>query len=420
MAKSVTRRLTKEDQRKFRTQLKAAAVEKDIETAYKELIQLALDPKGLEFAWSSPHNTDGVFSEIYGSNLFNSQRNDAIFYKNYAVLKLLLETKYKKDFKLTTVKFQTLLQAIYYLKEFKDNNEVLPNVVLIGDENECFVVSGSELEQYLSAELDWTIPASRAGTDPANQNFILQMIDKSGIKPYVFEVSSNELDLNAVIQCVVTYAQGLPLIKLKVTEKNIREAYEWFVNSVFHGLTKKYQPDVLVSIFIQSLTAAPDCYLVPSKQSLLHLVGNTTVPIDANAYIAFFSRFQKDYSVEEKRKITAIADRLIEETKRRFHGDFWTPTIWADKAQMVLEKELGSDYREKFVVWDCCCGSKNLTRDYGFKELYLSTIHQSELDLSKNFNTQACTFQMDFLNDDVNVNPNTRNNELSKIPPPII
>lgn len=417
MAWSFNHRLTKEEQKKFRRQLKAASAEKDVEIAYKDLIQLAFDSTGTEFNWSSPHNTDGVFSEIVGSNLFNTQKNDAIFYKNYAVIKLLLETKYKKDFRITTAQFQTLLQAIYYLKEFENNNEILPNVVLIGDENECFVVAGSSLEKYLSAQLDWKIPASKAGTDPANQSFILKLINTSGITPYVFEVSSSDLDLNTVIQCIASYAQGLPLIKLKVNEKNIRQCYEWFINSVFRWTIKKYQPDDLVSIFIQSLTAAPDCYLVPPAHQALHLVGNRTIPIDANAYIAFFSRFEKDYTSSEKREITAIADRLIEETKRRFHGDFWTPTIWADKAQEVLERQFGSDYRENFVVWDCCCGSKNLTRDYAFKELYLSTLHQSELDLSKVYNPKACTFQMDFLNDDLNISPNTKDYELSKTPP---
>lgn len=53
----------------------------------------------------------------------------------------------------------------------------------------------------------------------------------------------------------------------------------------------------------------------------------------------------------------------------------------------------------KIYVSSNCCGTKNLTRDYRFKELYCSTLEQAELDISKNYNKEATSFQFDFLND---------------------
>lgn len=53
------------------------------------------------------------------------------------------------------------------------------------------------------------------------------------------------------------------------------------------------------------------------------------------------------------------------------------------------------------MVWDCAAGVKNLTRDYQFEHLYSSTVHQSELDLSKQYNAYNYAFQYDFLNDDI-------------------
>ena len=97
--------------------------------------------------------------------------------------------------------------------------------------------------------------------------------------------------------------------------------------------------------------------------------------------------------------MTAISDRLIEDTNRRNKGEFYTPTLFVDYAHKMIEKELGSHWKENYVVWDCCCGTKNLTRDYRFKELYCSTLEQAELDISKNYNKEATSFQFDFLND---------------------
>lgn len=55
------------------------------------------------------------------------------------------------------------------------------------------------------------------------------------------------------------------------------------------------------------------------------------------------------------------------------------------------------------TVFSGNCGIGNLTRDYKFKELYLSTIRQSDVDLIKGmeYNPGSTVFQFDFLNDGV-------------------
>ena len=73
----------------------------------------------------------------------------------------------------------------------------------------------------------------------------------------------------------------------------------------------------------------------------------------------------------------------------------------------MMERDLGADFRDKYVVWDPAAGAKNLTRDYKFKNLFTSTIHQSEIDMSKQYNKEAVSFQYDFLNDDIDVNPDS-------------
>jgi hypothetical protein len=71
----------------------------------------------------------------------------------------------------------------------------------------------------------------------------------------------------------------------------------------------------------------------------------------------------------------------------------------------MIEAALGEDWKEKFVVWDNCCGTKNLTRDYSFEDLYCSTLEQGELDQCSDYNKNATSFQFDFLNDSLDKLP---------------
>lgn len=81
-------------------------------------------------------------------------------------------------------------------------------------------------------------------------------------------------------------------------------------------------------------------------------------------------------------------------------GEFFTPDIWAKKSHEYIENELGSDWKEKYVVWDCAAGHGALVKDLKFERLFQSTINQHDVDyLNDNFKDSQ-NFQFDFLNDD--------------------
>ena len=94
-------------------------------------------------------------------------------------------------------------------------------------------------------------------------------------------------------------------------------------------------------------------------------------------------------------------DRFIDDKERRNKGQFYTPKLFADYAHKMISEVLGDNWKDEYVVWDNCCGTKNLTRDYKFKELYCSTLENEELDISAQFNPEAVSFQFDFLNEPI-------------------
>ncbi len=86
----------------------------------------------------------------------------------------------------------------------------------------------------------------------------------------------------------------------------------------------------------------------------------------------------------------------MKQIEKRIKGEFFTEKIFVDQAHNYISKCFGEDWKEKYVVLDCCCGTNNLTKDYNFSNLYLSTLEQEDID---NINVEATVFQYDFLND---------------------
>jgi len=92
-------------------------------------------------------------------------------------------------------------------------------------------------------------------------------------------------------------------------------------------------------------------------------------------------------------------DQSMSEFDRRHAGAYFTKLEWAREAHNLLEAHLGADWRDKYIVWDCAAGTGNLTREYDFDDLLLSTLDQEEVDIieEEGLNGSACVFQYDFL-----------------------
>lgn len=148
-------------------------------------------------------------------------------------------------------------------------------------------------------------------------------------------------------------------------------------------------------------------YPHPKKKSTLVVDNKEIHGVDVRRYEYFWNHHDNgSYSLDELKAITEIFDQNLEDSSRRFHGDFFTPKSWVDKAHEYIERDLGADWRDgKYLVWDMACGTKNLTREYDFSDemLYMSTLHEEELSVSADYNTNGVSFQYDFLNDDVDV-----------------
>ena len=251
--------------------------------------------------------------------------------------------------------------------------------------------------KYLDEDIDWEIAPSEAYNK--NSDLVFKIADDSDINPFVFTID-NKFSFKDVAEKINDLALNIQRY-VRITEHNISKIYEYFISRVVKN-PSKIDANKLVYIFIDLMINPNDSYQKPSNKNKLVLSDAEEIDINGDNFISFFNYFERRYKPKEKEKFTEIADRLIEDTNRRFKGEFYTPTIWVDEAHKMISETFGEDWKEKYVVWDCAWGTGNLTRDYRFKELYCSTLNYSDIEIGKKYNQRGSTkFQYDFLNDDI-------------------
>lgn len=362
----------------FYTLMSKAVNEKDIENAYRNALSSYFNENII-----SPYGTDGFIKTIV--------TYDDISKKLY----LIMEFKYDEDFTNGINVAKVLVQVLYYLKKFEEDGEILPNVTLVADKNEAFVLHNNHLVDYLDENVNWKIAPSSAGEN--NLELVQKIYNDPNINPFVFDINKN-FEFKHLIDKIKGYATNTQR-KVRITDKNISTIYDYFISKVVVDY-KKMDPNELVSIFISLMLNKDSSYLHPNRKNLAVINDDQLIRVNEKSFRSFFNHFQQDYKPEERRKFTEISDRLIEETKRRSQGEYYTPTAFVEYSQNMLSNHLGNDWRKRFVVWDNSWGTGNLTRDESFENLFASTIHETDLDMGEKYNRQNKKFQYDFLNDD--------------------
>lgn len=306
-------------------------------------------------------------------------------------ISMLIEYKYDIRMKDKIERARVIAQCVGYLHKFEESGITLPKLVFIGDINECCIIHTNDLIKFLDLDcVNWDI----APCNLCQENNLIMPIVKS-INPWVYDVDSN-FKFNDIANKIISLCKGINQ-QVHITERNIEKIFNNFCKRVLKNANKIPAND-LVAVFIGAMLDQEHYYKHPTKKNIL-IANGTNIAINGDEYDAFMNQHSTDYSPKEKRIFASISDRLIEDTNRRNKGEFYTPTLFVDYAHKMIEKEVGSHWKDNYVVWDPACGTKNLTRDYRFKELYCSTLEQAELDISKNYNKESTSFQFDFLND---------------------
>lgn len=365
--------------------ISSALNEKDVENIYRAALVRELNKNYKEVEITSPHGVDGLVK-------FGATKKRK--------LHVLLEFKFDERYKSKLVQANVLAQCLYYLKKFHDAGDRVPHAIFVGDINECFVIGSEVFRKYLfRQDIDWSIAPSQAYK---NTDLVKELAEDNDINPFVFDVDES-FKLSQVVERFKGLGDEGEKIRVKITPKNIDRVFTYFSENVLTEKKDKLTPNERANLFVQLVTNGAENYPHPKKRNTLITKGFGEVKVSTHQYRSFFEYFEGEaYSPREKEALTSCVDRIVEDATRRWKGEFFTPTDFVDLAHKYISDEFGSDWKERFVVWDPAAGTLNLTRDYKFKELYCSTLEASDLETAEQhgYNPEAVKFQYDFLNDD--------------------
>lgn len=184
--------------------------------------------------------------------------------------------------------------------------------------------------------------------------------------------------------------------KIVVTESNIVRVYNRFANEVVLK-KEEYEDGVLVSTFLD-LVIYETIKGYSKNEKGYFLSYRDKIYIDKRDYEKFINNVViGKYTDEEVSQLVSVSDKLQDIANRRSEGSYYTRLNWVNEATKIIEQNLATNWKEKYVVWDCASGRGNLTTGKTFKELYCSTLKEEDLKYIEN----GVKFQLDFLNKDI-------------------
>ena len=392
MSSNNLKTLTKAD-KQFYDDIKNALKEKDVENTYRSLFRIALPEAQIK----SYCKTDGILISPYPEDYEYSEETVKDLARK---LVALLEFKHGYDFENSYDDvISGLIQSLYYLKNCKEieKEHHTPRVIFVGDQKAGFCIVTDVLEKYLLDDsIDWSFAPSSAAVK--NPELFKKLKDDEEIIPYHFKINRS-FKFSDIILKMFNFDEG-NLNKMSISIDNIDSVFKEFKENVLKekGLTTHQEVSLFMNILLD--TDSENNFLREDKSLYYTSVnGIEKVKVNVKRFKSFFNHYQDQFTLKEKDNLVKICDRLIEDENRRREGAFFTPTAWVNEAHTMIESELGEDWRDEYVVWDCCSGTGNLTRDYKFRELYCSTLLQEEIDITKgnDINPEAVHFKYDFL-----------------------
>ena len=342
-----------------------------------------------------------AFRNAFKDIIFESKyRTDGLAYSPKNKLRMIIEQKHGYNFTSISERVKVIAQVIRYIKTIHDEDpKIMPKVAVIGDENECFVLPVKDIINYISVkEYNWSLSPSSMHQDKV---LVDDLIDDDVIKQlYIYKPQT---EFREIVNKIKDINKGVNVPRT-LTEKNIDMVYKYFTDKItLKRFGKKISPNDSVNLFAHIMLHPYSVMLNNhTKQLFTGMFKEPLSVSNVESYISFITEFSRTYTPKQKHIFTAILDRLIEDTTRRKQGEFFTQTIWTNKGHEYIMSVYGEDWKEKYIVWDPAWGTGNLTRDHKFKELYVSTLNQSDIDTANQmgYNPEAVKFQYDFLNDD--------------------
>ncbi len=335
---------------------------------------------------------------------------------------VLFEFKYDRNFRNPENMARVLAQTMYYARLLKYGAGLtkypLPPCICVVDKNEAFFAETKDYAKFYAAKgdrYDW----DRAPSTPCPKlvGEVLEFLTQrrkgaenaEGINlPYLYDLANPAEEEQFVAKChdlLVTQTTFLDLLDKKaITEENFLDVFDYwdglFGPYVRNG--RKSSEYFFADIEEGKSIVAQNGQVLFSVSGAEGFIPKTLQP---DKYRHFWQNYEKVPALGMAR-IRQKADRLTEDFRRRFHGEFYTPVDFAAKGLEYIERTVGREWWKtgKFRLWDMAGGTGNLEFELPSSALpycYISTLEAEDAKYCQKIFPAATCFQYDYLADDI-------------------
>lgn len=326
---------------------------------------------------------------------------------------VLFEFKHDWNFRRAENVAKVLAQVMYYARLLKSGAGLarypLPPRLCVVDRNEAFFTETRDWRRFFEASetaYDW----DRAPSTPCPKLVAAiraALATGKPAMPYVFDLSKPEEEEQFVAKCRTFLERQATLPgfgeKKAITEDNFLEVYEYWAELFGDYVRNGRKPSEYFFADIEEGKSieTPDGRVLFSVEA-----GGGYVPktLRAESYRHFWDNYEK-VAPADMTRIRQKADRLTEDFRRRFTGEFYTPPEFAAKGLDYLARTLGREWWKRGDVrfWDMAAGTGNL--EFGLPSsalpyCYISTLDEDDAKYCEKIFPAATCFQYDYLSDD--------------------
>ena len=366
---------------------------------------------------------------------------------------ILFEFKYDRNFRNPENVARALAQTMYYARMLKYGAGLtkypLPPYICVVDKNEAFFAETKDYARFYTSKsdrYDW----DRAPSTPCPKlvgdifGFLTQRhrdaedcsqitsgtivhksqvtnicIDDNGDNceqlrfvnnsrlPYIYDLTKPTEEEQFVAKCkqnLVAQMTFLDLLEKKaITEDNFLDVFDYW-DGLFGAYVRNGRKS---SEYFLSDIEQGKSIVAQDGQVLFAVEGGAYIPktLQSEKYRHFWQNYEK-VPPSGMMRIRQMSDRLTEDFRRRFTGEFFTPVDFAAKGLEYIERTLGREWwkRGNVRLWDMAAGTGNLEfklPSSALQHCYLSTLEAEDAKYCQKIFPAATCFQYDYLADDV-------------------
>ena len=336
---------------------------------------------------------------------------------------ILFEFKYDRNFKNAGTIAHVIAQTMYYARLLKFNltKYALPPYICVVDKNEAFFVETRLFSKFYSSQTsryDW----DRAPSTPCPK-LVADIVAAVSSKPpyhadgraasmtppmpYVYDLTVPAEEDQFVTKCreyLLAQMSFLDLLdKKSITEDNFLDVFEYW-DSLFGKYVKNGRKSS--EYFLADIERGKSMK-GENGQVLFNVDGASFIPktLKPKDYAHFWENYER-VGPEAMMQIRQKSDRITEDFRRRFTGEFFTPVEFAAKGLEYLERTIGKEWWKtgEYRFWDMAAGTGNLEFNLPSSALpycYISTLEEDDAKYCKKIFPAATCFQYNYLEDDI-------------------